>query len=113
VIVMLGADACGDRSQSPSISIHALTIRMSNERKVPQLGVITSAQTLRTRPMLSGGRNRNIVLNACSKRLGTGKSATTADKKISDGRATKRNGLQRRAQGEMRFEGVIYEGHTF
>lgn len=58
--------------------------RTPNERKAPRLGVITSAKTLRTRPLLSRGKNRDIMLKACSRRLGTGKYATTADKEIRD-----------------------------
>ena len=59
--------------------------RIPKERKVPRLGVITSASTLRTRPMLSGGINRPMIPSACPNRSGTGKYATTAERKISAG----------------------------
>src|SRR6266436_2419728 len=61
--------------------------RMPKERNVPLLGVITSDKTLRTNPMLSGGKNRAIILSAWSKRLGTGRYATMADRRMRDGKS--------------------------
>src|SRR5580692_1733087 len=61
--------------------------KIPKERNVPLLGVITSDKTLRTSPMLSGGKNRAIILIAWSNRLGTGKYATIADKTMRDGKS--------------------------
>src|SRR5580704_1445911 len=59
--------------------------KIPKERNVPRLGVITSDKTLRTSPMLSGGKNRAIMPSAWLKRSGNGRKATTADKKIRAG----------------------------
>src|SRR5215468_10434751 len=60
--------------------------RMPKDRNVPRLGVITSDKTLRTSPMLSGGRSLAIMFNAWLKRSGSGKYATIADKNTSAGK---------------------------
>jgi hypothetical protein len=71
---------------NPPDAVHSVP-KIPNERNVPRLGVITSDKTLRTRPMLSGGKNCVIIVRAWSKRLGTGKNATMADKKMREGKS--------------------------
>src|SRR5215472_4485134 len=60
--------------------------RTPRERNVPRFGVITSDNTPRTIPILSGGRTCAIMLSAWLKRSGSGKYATMADKNIRPGK---------------------------
>jgi hypothetical protein len=59
--------------------------RIPRERNVPLFGEMTSAKTLCTSPIASAGRKRASKAKAWLNRSGTGKYATTADKKIRAG----------------------------